>query len=144
LNSPPLPFSFIPPSPIPGIVSTGIFLTIYIPVSTVFVPHSSSYTVSPSPPPSYWYQLPQAGPVSPSCSLILQKKENRNDNFAFLKYIHREFPCGTSMYIFLWPVWNQLGVTGERTKDRRQTCTKLGSGVLSAWMEMHNSLVRPF
>jgi hypothetical protein len=29
----------------------------------------------------------------------------------------------------------------ERTEDRRQTCRKLGSGVLGAQMEMHNSLV---
>jgi hypothetical protein len=32
----------------------------------------------------------------------------------------------------------------ERTKDRRQTYGKLGSGVLSAWMEMHSSLVASF
>jgi hypothetical protein len=32
----------------------------------------------------------------------------------------------------------------ERTKDRRQTCIKLGPGVLGAQMEMHNSLDASF
>jgi hypothetical protein len=32
----------------------------------------------------------------------------------------------------------------ERTKDRRQTCIKLESGMLGAQMEMHNSLVASF
>jgi hypothetical protein len=37
-------------------------------------------------------------------------------------------------------------VTGdaERTKDTRQTYRKLGSGVLGAWMETHNSLTTSF
>jgi hypothetical protein len=37
------------------------------------------------------------------------------------------------------------GATGdaERTKDR-QTCRKLGLGVLGAWMKTHNNLVASF
>jgi hypothetical protein len=37
-------------------------------------------------------------------------------------------------------------VTGdaERTKDRRQICRKLGSGVLGTGMETHSSLVAFF
>jgi hypothetical protein len=40
-------------------------------VYTVFALHSPSYTLSPPPNPSHWYQPQQAGPVLPSCSLIL-------------------------------------------------------------------------
>jgi hypothetical protein len=38
------------------------------------------------------------------------------------------------------------GVTGdaERTNDKRQTCRRLGSGVLDAQMKKHNSLVTSF
>jgi hypothetical protein len=44
-----------PICPIPGIVSTGIiFLFTY--VYTVFAPYSPSYTLSPYPPCSHWYQ----------------------------------------------------------------------------------------
>jgi hypothetical protein len=40
--------------------------------------------------------------------------------------------------------WDGEGtVDAERTKDR-QTCRKLGSGVLGAGMVMHNSLVTSF
>jgi hypothetical protein len=41
---------------------------------------------------------------------------------------------------------NLKGVTedAQRTKDRRQTCIKLGPSVLGARMEMHNGLVTSF
>jgi hypothetical protein len=58
-----------PPSPIPGIVSTGSHFSFYIHVYTVFAPYSPSHTLSPPPPLSHWYQ-PQAGSVPHSCSSV--------------------------------------------------------------------------
>jgi hypothetical protein len=51
-------FFFAPLSPIPGVVSTGLYFSIYIYVYTVFALYSPSYTLSPPPPSSHWYQLP--------------------------------------------------------------------------------------
>jgi hypothetical protein len=49
--------------------------SIYIHVYTVFAIYSSSYSFPTSSLCSCWYFPPhQTGPVSPSCSLILQKK----------------------------------------------------------------------
>jgi hypothetical protein len=46
------------PSPPPSWNSFNHF-SIYIHVSSVFVPYSPSHTLSPPPPPSHWYQIPQ-------------------------------------------------------------------------------------
>jgi hypothetical protein len=45
------------PPPITRIVSTGLIFYLQH-VHTVFVPYSPSFTLSPHPPPSHWYQLP--------------------------------------------------------------------------------------
>jgi hypothetical protein len=67
-------------------------------VCTVFATYSPS-TISPHLPPSHQFQPPQTGPVLPSCSPILQKKEKRSNIFVYLRQLHREYPCGTSIYM---------------------------------------------
>jgi hypothetical protein len=57
--------------------------SVYFHLYTVFAPYSPSFTISPPPSPSGWYQTPQTGPIPFSCSPILQKKEKRNEIFAF-------------------------------------------------------------
>jgi hypothetical protein len=51
--------------------------SIYIHVYTVFALYAPSHTLSSPPPPSHshCYPPPHKGPVSPSCSVILQKKK---------------------------------------------------------------------
>jgi hypothetical protein len=51
-------FSFIPPCHIPAYNSFNrSHFSSYIHVYTVFVPYSTSHTLSSHPPPSHWYQL---------------------------------------------------------------------------------------
>jgi hypothetical protein len=90
-----------PPPIIPGIVSTGFIFSIYLHVYTVFASYSPSYTLSlPSVSP-----LPPPVPTPPDrTSSALQfynfvKEKGKNDIFASLRWLHREFHCGTSTYI---------------------------------------------
>jgi hypothetical protein len=60
--------------------------SIYIHVYTIFSPYSPSFTISPLPLPSHWYQpsSSQTEPVPSSHSLILYKKKGKrkkNDIF---------------------------------------------------------------
>jgi hypothetical protein len=53
--------------------------SIYIHVYTIFAPYSPSHTLSPPPPPSYWYN---PSPHCRTCSALLFSdfvKEKKND-----------------------------------------------------------------
>jgi hypothetical protein len=95
---------YLPSSPYREIFSTGniFFKFMY----TVLVPYSSSYTLSPPPPPliNPLLSVPTGRTDPSSCSLILQKKGKMNNIIVCLRWLHREFPCSTSMYlcIFTW------------------------------------------
>jgi hypothetical protein len=99
LNSAPLPLSFIPFAPHSWNSFNRYLFSIDIHVYTVFALYSSSYTLSLPLPHSHWNQPLQAGPVLLFCSLILQKKERRNDSFACLKIAAQGVSCGSSEYI---------------------------------------------
>jgi hypothetical protein len=59
---------------------------IYMHVYTFFALYSPSYLLSPPLVPSHWCQPypPWTGPVTPSCSPILQKRKDKKKNMAFL------------------------------------------------------------
>jgi hypothetical protein len=59
-NSLPLPFFFLPSSPIPGNSFNSFHFSIFMHVYTVFAPYLPSFSISPPPLPSHWYQLLQA------------------------------------------------------------------------------------
>jgi hypothetical protein len=88
----------LPPSPIPGIVSTDIIF------SFTYIYTQYLYCIHP-PPFLHFHPLPlvpssTGRTCSASCSLILYKKRRRkNDIFGGLTQLHREFPCVTSVFI---------------------------------------------
>jgi hypothetical protein len=74
------------PSPIPGVVSTGIIFCICIHVYTVYAPYSPFYPLSPPPLPSHWYQ-PSPGGRTRSTLLfsVCRRKKEKNDILAYLR-----------------------------------------------------------
>jgi hypothetical protein len=102
LSVPPQLLSFIPPPPIPEIISAGIIFAFTYMATQFFVLYSLSYLLSLSSPPSHWSQpalLPQAGTVLPFCSEFVVEKKKINDMFAYVFASHRELPCAISMYV---------------------------------------------
>jgi hypothetical protein len=97
LNSSLSSFFFISPLPTPGIVSAGLifpFTYMYI----VFAPYSPSYTLSPHPPHSHWYQSLRQDLFCPPILFSDFVKEN-NGIFVCLRELYREFSCDISMCI---------------------------------------------
>jgi hypothetical protein len=101
----PQPFSFI--SPLLPIEKYFQQVTFFLSSCTQFLSHIHPLTPFHHllPPLSIpCYQSPQGEPDPSSCSLILQKKGKMNNIIVCLRWLHREFPCSTSMYlcIFTW------------------------------------------
>jgi hypothetical protein len=71
--------------------------SIFIHVSTVFVPYSTSHTLCLHPPHSHWYQLPRQDMF---CLLF--------SIFVCLRSLHREFPCDISIYVCV--ILNSLNI----------------------------------
>jgi hypothetical protein len=68
MNSPPLPFSFIPTSPDSWSTFNRYLFGIYIHQYTFFAPDSPSYPLSPTPPLFHWCQPSSLGRT---CSAFL-------------------------------------------------------------------------
>jgi hypothetical protein len=87
MNLPPQQFSFIPPPPIPGVVSTGItFAFTYICIHFISL-YSPSYPLSSPPPSSHWCQT---SPQGRTCSAFLfsnfvgeKKRKEKRKNMTF-------------------------------------------------------------
>jgi hypothetical protein len=96
----PLHHSLYPYSPpIPGIVSTVIIFTLtyiciqylnHIHPPTPFPPNTPLWLVPPPPPLQDIFHPPVLG--------FCRRKKKRNGIFACLRYLHREFSCGISVY----------------------------------------------
>jgi hypothetical protein len=68
-------------------------------VCTFFALYSPSYPLSPPPfPPTGATPPPQAGPVLPSCSLILQKKKEKQKNMTNLFVWDKGSDSGSFLY----------------------------------------------
>jgi hypothetical protein len=95
LKSPPPPYIFIPQFPIQEIVSIVSFFHLHSCVHSI----CNIFIFTPFP-----HHLPVPLVLTPSGSfapLVLQFWK-RNDIFACLRLLHREFPCGTSIYIYMY------------------------------------------
>jgi hypothetical protein len=78
-------FSLSPPSPIHGIVTTGIIIAITnICVHFLHCIHPPTLFSQHLPPPTSATPPHWARPVLPSCSLILQKKKEKKKSVTFL------------------------------------------------------------
>jgi hypothetical protein len=89
LNSPPPPFSFSPPPPIPGIVSTGLRFP-FTQLCAQYLYHSHP----PTPFPQHLLVPTGTNPPLPTCrtcftllfsDFVEEKRKKRNDIFACLK-----------------------------------------------------------